>query len=517
MLARLVFALVAAASFAAAEVCDSDEISALQVTATPHEPAIFLPPNEADARILRNFVQTAGPYRQELRNYEDIEYTGLIEIGGQVLRGIFDTGSFELLVLSKRCKSPSCSSNKNYFKPGVSKDFAETNWTRVHSFGSGDCKSLLSHDKVKLGPFTYVNQTFWEVTEAEMSILEDASFEAIVGLGDPRQPLREVQGFLGEDTELLKQYQSNGNKVPKWLAQQERSDRQFEGVVARSPTMLQRLGITKFSVCFNPEPKSPGYWIWNDHDPKNFHNFMTVPITGKTSWSAPIHGVTLTGGSMGVDVKMACDPTQKDHKEHACVGLLDSGTSLLSAPSYFLDKMNAKLKELGNDCRNLNRMPDLVFNLNGQEIVFRPDSYIGRMSGKVPAHLQQYFPHLSRASKVEPEKNECTLLMMSMDISSEEGELWIVGMPFFREYYATFNLGDDATYKDVPPQRTVHFAQHDEQCNHPGHSQYAFSKQKHRMGYVRHVDVSKVRVPPWARRAEKRGWVDLQAGEVQAA
>merc|ERR1740117_2370543 len=77
----------------------------------------------------------AEMYRQELYNLGDVQYTGDIVVGGQPMRGILDTGSFELLVLSRDCKV--CGDRKLLFDHESSPNYAEGQTAAQHSFGSG--------------------------------------------------------------------------------------------------------------------------------------------------------------------------------------------------------------------------------------------------------------------------------------------------------------------------------------------------------------------------------------------
>merc|ERR1740138_1697048 len=44
------------------------------------------------------------PHRQKMHNTQNTQYAADIDIGPHRVQGIFDTGSFELLVLSERCE-----------------------------------------------------------------------------------------------------------------------------------------------------------------------------------------------------------------------------------------------------------------------------------------------------------------------------------------------------------------------------------------------------------------------------
>lgn len=202
--------------------------------------------------------------------------------------------------------------------------------------------------------------------------------------------------------------------------------------------------------------------------------------------------VVLSGGINNVNIPVACD------QGHFCTAMLDTGTSLITAPAHVVEELHNQLKQLGPNCDRIDRMPNLKFRYNGAEISLPPESYIGKMFGKLPPHLQAYFPQVSlyENSKLgRGWKDDCSLLMMTVDLN-QEGDLWIIGMPFFREYYTTFDMGDGYDKRGA----TMYVAKADNQCNHPSEKRFSvFADQ--RTGQSRSVDLSKVRLPPWVVRA----------------
>merc|ERR1719335_259601 len=63
-----------------------------------------------------------------------------------------------------------------------------------------------------------------------------------------------------------------------------------------------------------------------------------------------------------------------------CAAIIDSGTSLIAFPPrqfQFIDKLSKKLKD---DCSNIDEMPDLIFDLGGQQIALPASAYVIRAS-----------------------------------------------------------------------------------------------------------------------------------------
>lgn len=435
---------------------------------------------------------------QKLHNYMDIEYSGRFLLGGQPIRGIYDTGSFELLVMSKKCNSRSCRNKKKYFDPAISNDIKEDRWSRKHAFGSGDCTSLLAKDNLELGPMAFEGVNFWEVTAAEMDILEEGTFEAIVGVSHPNQPIMELNDYIQQDERKRQDYMRAGETPPGWLMDQKRMDEAFLDVMRSSPTPLKAFGVTRFSVCFMQQKGKDGFWIWNDHNPADHPKLFTqIPITGATTWSSPLKSLAFNGGarsSKGAsEVPISC-------QNKPCSALFDSGTSLLTAPSDVVQVLLRKMQQIGFRCDRMNEMPNLVFNVNGVKVSFPPQEYVGIMEGSPVMLAAGFFPQLELFKRGSKEKGSCTLLMMAMDIPTDEGDLYIIGMPFFRRYFATFSLGDDPSYKGDKVARSLYMAASDGTCTHPSE---VGAKGKDRklwttmtnLEEVRTIDVSKVRIP----------------------
>merc|ERR1719282_167183 len=97
----------------------------------------------------------------ELANHQDLQYTGAFQMGGQTLRGIFDTGSFDLVVFPDTCES--CYMAKKY-QPMSSQTRHQSQVTLTESYGSGDCKTEGSFDDVTVGTITASQQLMWEAS-----------------------------------------------------------------------------------------------------------------------------------------------------------------------------------------------------------------------------------------------------------------------------------------------------------------------------------------------------------------
>merc|ERR1719161_3633 len=130
---------------------------------------------------VRMRVQRSSPYRQRLENFQNTQYFGDFVIGGQHITGIFDTGSFELLVRSTRCTA--CKHPTPPYDHQKSSTYVHNGTEVQHVFGSGPCISMQGYDTVSVGPMKSSHQTFWEITKHNIPVLDQAKFAAIVGIG----------------------------------------------------------------------------------------------------------------------------------------------------------------------------------------------------------------------------------------------------------------------------------------------------------------------------------------------
>jgi hypothetical protein len=167
----------------------------------------------------------------------------------------------------------------------------------------------------------------WEIVDHKIDVLEVSHLDAIVGIGP------------GE------------------------ADRTH-------PSLMDKFGITRFSVCLQQQDKSPGWIIWQDYDPRTRPGFTEVEVKGQVHW-----GVELWNVQVG-DTVVSC--------QQGCGAVLDSGTSLIAAPRQSLVHLKGALDTLHPDCSNMHDMPWLRFQIADKIMELPPQAYIARMVGVIP-------------------------------------------------------------------------------------------------------------------------------------
>lgn len=450
-------------------------------------------------------VTSDGSHWQELRNSLDLQYFGDIKVGEQTIAGVFDTGSFELLVFGEECNT--CGKAVGY-RHSFSRTFLIGNHTETHSFGSGTCQSRDAFDEVHVGPFDAMAFPFWEVVLAQMPVLRQANFQAIVGIGPPGEPVSTaeaaVEDFDAEAAEFIKVH----GKLSTSLLDQRQELLDKVELAKTKLSLLESLGVTTFSVCLGRASGSSGWLVWNDSSSRTMSShFQRFPVAGSITWSLQVSSVALHGLG-GQKQAIGC--------EGGCGAIIDTGTSLFAVPTTMYKKIYDLLKSSGQDCRDLSKFPDLTLTIAGQEMRFGPDSYIGEMTGSGSDEVEKY---LHRNSQLDSEDEEaeggkphspmvqlrqnrthgatrprasCQLLLMDLgDEVTQLGPLMILGMPFFREYYTAFELDNEG-------KRSLAVAPADEQCRPRGAGSFFASRAEPRI-----VDVSAIRAPRLPRRLGK--------------
>jgi len=357
--------------------------------------AACLPGPACGTRYLRSRAGDAralGGYRQTLHNYQNVQYFADFDIGGQKISGIFDTGSFELLVRSSRCSK--CVHPTPPYDHAKSSTYSENGTVAKHVFGSGPCISMMGYESVSVGPNLHATeQAFWEIVDHRISVLDTAKFAAIVGIGP---------NFAFGNSEK---------------------------------TLLMSYGIDEFSVCLKKEAGSEGYLTWGkdasaaDLKPEDY---VTANVVGKHHWVTHLSNVTFaaapTGGHLA---QIPCGNGE------GCAAIIDSGTSLIAAPGVALMQLSEQIPPINENCSNLHELPTLHFVIDGHDFELPPQAYVMRVTGAT-LEADDIWDILFFKPKIR-KMDMCMPAFMQIDMMSQFGPVWILGMPFFRYYHTTFD------------------------------------------------------------------------------
>mmetsp|Transcript_17224 Transcript_17224/g.30978 ORF Transcript_17224/g.30978 Transcript_17224/m.30978 type:complete len:407 (+) Transcript_17224:5538-6758(+) len=342
------------------------------------------------------FVQTTTELKSMLTmtNYANTEYVGAVGIGSppQFLDVILDTGSANFWVNSKLCHDRSCRQQTAY-DHDQSSTFDEIGLTLEVEFGSGIVDGIINEDTVFLCGVEVKNQQIGEITDEYGAVFYDAKFAGILGLAYPSMAAYDF-------------------------------DPVFDNIMEQE---LLDANIMTFYYSLDPNEQS----------------VMTI---------GGVNGDLFEGEITWVNVMrdhhyywlIEMDDVRIGNKSYdlcskGCRAAVDTGTSMLTAPSHAYKKMKKKLKL---NCNDLSSIPDLVFVIAGVEFPLPAKEFVLTYTSK-----GEEDPGIHSEKVID-----CMLAFMAMDISEPEGPLWVLGDIFLSRYYTIF----DRDYDRVGFAKAVH-------------------------------------------------------------
>lgn len=430
-------------------------------------------PSHTNANVLRS--ATRSPFRQQLKNFGDAVYTAEVEVGGQKMESVLDTGSSDIFVFSKHCPRRYCIRRDILYDSHSSEHYRRGEAIATHVFGIRHLQSQEAFDSVMVGPLSSRAQPFWEVVDMDMPASELLFFSGIMGVGPKPRQLEAVDGEGGK-------------------------------------SLCGGLGVSAFSMCIGRESGSPGYVVWNDGIPSASSTF---PIIGVEHWAVPMVGARLENPHGVGAVVLGC--------QEGCAAVVDAAAPLLAVPSEVMRMIDKALLGLRKDCGNLADMPDLAFDIGRQRFNLPPDAYIGEVDGRSMSATGAYHKLWNRYARWRHHK--CKPLVFGVDAVTEQGPLWVFGLPFLREYYATFAFGARKGAGGSQAQRTLSLALANDDCEPLGAEQdlsaarSKASTEEHgssARAFIRHdnmkphrVDLSQAYFPRWLEDATFTGFARL--------
>uniref|UniRef100_A0A8C4QXI5 Peptidase A1 domain-containing protein n=1 Tax=Eptatretus burgeri TaxID=7764 RepID=A0A8C4QXI5_EPTBU len=241
-----------------------------------------------DGLLARINGSVRGTTMEELRNYLDVQYFGFIGIGSppQTFKVVFDTGSANLWIPSKRCshQNRACAQHRRY-DSSKSRTYTRVGTPFEIQYGTGSLEGFMSKDVVTIGNLSVVGQRFGEAVQQPGMTFLLAHFDGIAGLAFPSLA---VAGATPLFDNMVMQ-----GLLPRPV---------FSFYLNRDSSMLPG-----------------GELLFGGSDSSHYKgNFHYMKLTRKEYWQ--IHMESLTVGQM-----MLC--------RSGCEAIVDTGTSMITGPS----------------------------------------------------------------------------------------------------------------------------------------------------------------------------------------
>jgi len=338
-----------------------------------------------------------------------VYYTVDVDLGGQKIEVVPDTGSFSLLVTSKNCSE--CPHQG--WNPGKSKTYKSLPRKSAQiTFGSGRVWVVGARDTVHVGHSTVLNQRIWEIVDMGEGMREiwssGAEFDGIMGLG------------------MTSIVPDSRNET----------------------TLLTNLGIQKFGMCFGHDEDGVESRIyWGDWPKKLMANakFISMSVIGKRHWAVPMpkFGVKKVGDDNALT--MACSGNQ------GCAAVVDSGTSVLAVPLDQLAQLYEIIGKIEKDCSNYHMLPELVFYLGGDDeqhkFTLPVRTYVRKVVRRSIDQQKLWDSQLNdyRIETVLVDYvDHCIPMFVESPLgaSAAHGPVWILGQPFMRRFQVMYDRSE---------------------------------------------------------------------------
>eukprot|EP00929_Paragymnodinium_shiwhaense_P036880 TRINITY_DN1971_c0_g2_i1.p1 TRINITY_DN1971_c0_g2~~TRINITY_DN1971_c0_g2_i1.p1 ORF type:complete len:388 (-),score=131.45 TRINITY_DN1971_c0_g2_i1:160-1323(-) len=289
---------------------------------------------ETTGQSLSYGSEAPGSSSVPISDFQNAQYFGPIQLGGQQFTVIFDTGSSNLWVPGKNCSFTTCWLHKRYDGSKSSSYKADGRQYKVQ-YGSGPVEGVFASDTVKVGDIEVTDQLFAMVSKVSFGPL-NLAFAA-----------GKFDGLLGLGFKSISEY-----NIPT----------PFEAMISQ-----KLVDEPVFAFYLQEDASAQGELVFGGIDKSHFTgDLVKVPLISETYWEVSMDKLSFGGEAVASQQK----------------AIIDSGTSLLAGPTdavkALADKVGAKSilgKEYTVDCSKISSLPKLTVTLGGQEFELEGKDY----------------------------------------------------------------------------------------------------------------------------------------------
>mmetsp|Transcript_20493 Transcript_20493/g.36822 ORF Transcript_20493/g.36822 Transcript_20493/m.36822 type:complete len:490 (-) Transcript_20493:33-1502(-) len=413
-------------------------------------------------------------FRARHENAHAIEYFGEVTVGGQSFSVLFDTGSDQLAIPGTSCQANACKNHRIY-QASKSKtvQVLEEEAARELAFGTGTVRGFVKQDEVCLASACAHAQFVEAVEESDDPFLH-AQWDGVLGLSLQLRsgasarsnvldalvragtiPRALFAVFMAKDLEAdtseITFGSSDASKAASettWVPLSDPGYWQFSlaDIVVGNRSMQMCANVSKRFKANTSVSAFFGKMCCRgidefEHEERCQYSADYAGWRSTTMASSKILA-SFEDGRLAVQAKDGCVqkvPQSWLALSDGCRGdgsmqaILDTGSSLMMAPDTVVDKISAAIG-VREDCTGqaLQELPKFSFRLpSGRLLTLGPDDYMDTIE--------------------ENGKNYCWLHLMRSP-SVAKGPLFVLGLPFLRAHYTTFDAENRRVGFAVPRQ-----------------------------------------------------------------